>query len=205
MCVTHMSGVFRMFEFEFNDSVVLRQQEVLEAALSTNPKTQKALQKLINKALSEVRPEVVSRIRNSLNTDPREAARSVRRITYRKILGGDLNIMNKKRKAGQPNSYEPPRKLQPHQRGGNRVPRSQRTNQVMHYGPSDRGWILRIVNSGTTERMAGTRNGRLSGNRGSIAARDFFRGAAEPALMRAVDNLAALIDSELTKMLNTKN
>ena len=194
-----------MFEFEFNDSVVLRQQEVLEAALSTNPKTQKALQKLINKALSEVRPEVVSRIRNSLNTDPREAARSVRRITYRKILGGDLNIMNKKRKAGQPNSYEPPRKLQPHQRGGNRVPRSQRTNQVMHYGPSDRGWILRIVNSGTTERMAGTRNGRLSGNRGSIAARDFFRGAAEPALMRAVDNLAALIDSELTKMLNTKN
>ena len=194
-----------MFEFEFNDSVVLRQQEVLEAALSTNPKTQKALQKLINKALSEVRPEVVSRIRNSLNTDPREAARSVRRITYRKILGGDLNIMNKKRKAGQPNSYEPPRKLQPHQRGGNRVPRSQRTNQVMHYGPSDRGWILRIVNSGTTERMAGTRNGRLSGNRGSIAARDFFRGAAEPALMRAVDNLAVMIDNELVKMLNTKN
>jgi hypothetical protein len=194
-----------MFEFEFNDSVVLRQQEVLEAALSTNPKTQKALQKLINKALSEVRPEVVSRIRNSLNTDPREAARSVRRITYRKILGGDLNIRNKKRKAGQMNSYEPPRKLQPHQRGGNRVPRSQRTNQVMHYGPSDRGWILRIVNSGTAERMAGTRNGRLSGNRGSIAARDFFRGAAEPALMRAVDNLAVMIDNELVKMLNTKN
>ena len=205
MCVTHMSGVFRMFEFEFNDSVVLRQQEVLEAALSTNPKTQKALQKLINKALSEVRPEVVARIRNSLNTDPREAARSVRRITYRKILGGDLNIRNKKKKAGQPNSYEPLRKLQPHQRGGNRVPRSKRTNQVMHYGPSDRGWILRIVNSGTTERMAGTRNGRLSGNRGSIAARDFFRGAAEPALMRAVDNLAVMIDNELVKMLNTKN
>ena len=194
-----------MFEFEFNDSVVLRQQEVLEAALSTNPKTQKALQKLINKALSDVRPEVVSRIRNSLNTDPREAARSVRRITYRKILGGDLNIRNKKRKAGQMNSHEPPRKLQPHQRGGNRVPRSQRTNQVMHYGPSDRGWILRIVNSGTSERMAGTKNGRLSGNRGSIAARNFFRGAAEPALMRAVNNLAVLIDTELTKMLNTKN
>jgi hypothetical protein len=194
-----------MFEFEFNDSVVLRQQEVLEAALSTNPKTQKALQKLINKVLTEVRPDVVSRIRNSLNTDPREAARSVRRITYRQILGGDLNIRNKKRKAGQPNTYEPPRKLQPHQRGGNRVPRSQRTNQVMHYGPSDRGWILRIVNSGTAERMAGTRNGRLHGNRGAIAPRNFFRSAAEPALMRAVDNLAALIDSELTKMLNTKN
>jgi hypothetical protein len=147
----------------------------------------------------------VARIHNSLGADPREAARSVRRITYRKILGGDLNIRNKKKKAGQPNSYEPPRKLQLHQRGGNRVPRSQRTNQVMHYGPSDRGWILRMVNSGTSERMAGTRNGRLSGNRGSIAARNFFRGAAEPALMRAVENLAVMIDNELVKMLNTKN
>jgi hypothetical protein len=62
-----------------------------------------------------------------------------------------------------------------------------------------------MVNSGTSERMAGTRNGRLSGNRGSIAARNFFRGAAEPALMRAVENLAVMIDNELVKMLNTKN
>lgn len=191
-----------MFEFEFNDSVVLRQQEVLEAALSTNPKTQKALQKLINKVLTEVRPEVVSRIHSSLGSDPREAVRSVRRITYRQILGGDLNIRNKKRKAGAPNNYEPPRKLRPHQRGGNRVPRSQRTYQVMHYGPSDRGWILRIVNSGTAKRTAGTRNGRLHGNRGSISARNFFRSAAEPALKRAVDNLAVLIDTELIKILN---
>ena len=191
-----------MFSFEADNVVILQEQKALEAALSSNPKTQKALQKLINKALSEVRPEVVSRIRNSLNTDPREAARSVRRITYRQILGGDLNIRNKKRKAGQPNSYEPPRKLQPHQRGGNRVPRTQRTNQVMHYGPSDRGWILRIVNSGTTERMAGTRNGRLSGNRGSIAARNFFQPLGDRAVGVMRDNLARAIEEELTKLLN---
>ena len=201
MCNPHV-GRFCMFEFEFNDSVVLRQQKVLEAALSTNPKTQKALQKLINKALTEVRPQVVASIRGKLSEDPREAARSVRRITYRKILGGDLNIKDKKRKAGQPNSYEPPRKLRQGQRGGNRVKRSERTNQVMHYGPSDRGWILRIVNSGTTKRMAGTRNGRLGGNRGSIAARNFFRGSAEPAIMKAADRLAEMIDKELMVMLS---
>ena len=90
-----------MFQFEFNDAVVLRQKELLEAAMSTNPKTQKALQKLIGQALAEVRPQVVAAIRGSLNSDPRQAARSVRRIVYRKVLGGDMNIMDKKRKANK--------------------------------------------------------------------------------------------------------
>lgn len=193
-----------MVGLEIDDSIILHQQQVLEAALSTNPKTQKALQNLINKALAEVRPQVVASIRGSLHSDPREASRSVRRIVYKKILGGDLNIKNKKKKAGMPNNYEPPRKLQPHQRGGNRVPRSQRTEQVMHYGPSDRGWILRIVNSGTSRRTAGTRNGRLTGNRGSIAPRNFFVAAARPALQRAVDNLSEMIDRQLMDMLSKK-
>ena len=74
----------------------------------------------------------------------------------------------------------------------------------MHYGPHDRQWILRIVNSGTVERTAGTRGGRLSGNRGSIAPRNFFTGAATPALQQAADNLANLIDTELENILNKK-
>jgi hypothetical protein len=123
---------------------------------------------------------------------------------YKKILGGNVNILNMRKKAGKPTNYEPPRKLQPHQRGGNRVPRSTRTNTVMHYGPHDRQWILRFINSGTGERTAGTRGGRLSGNRGSIAARNFFRGAGERALAQAADNLATLIDTELEAMLNKK-
>lgn len=193
-----------MVGLEIDDSVILRQKEVLEAALSTNPKTQKALQKLINEALAEVRPQVVSSIRGALGSDPREASRSVRRIVYRKVLGGDLNILNKKKKAGAPNTYEPPRRLRPHQRGGNRVPRSRRTDQVMHYGPSDRGWILRMVNSGTAQRTAGTRNGRLTGNRGSIAPRNFFSAAARPAIQRAVDILSRMIDHQLMNMLAKK-
>ena len=43
-----------------------------------------------------------------------------------------------------------------------------------------------------------------TGNRGSIAARHFFRGAAEPALVHAVDNLSSLIDEELEAILNKK-
>ena len=195
-----------MISLEINDAVVLEQKQVLEQALSTNPKTQKALQQLIRKAIMEVRPQVVSSVKGALDSDPRGAAHGIRTAVYKKILGGNLNILNMRRKAGKPTTYEPPRKLQPHQRGGNRVPRGARTNTVMHYGPHDRGWILRIINSGTIngDRTAGTRGGRLSGNRGSIAARNFFRGAAEPALQKAVNNLAMMIDTELVNILNKK-
>lgn len=194
-----------MVSLEVNDAVVLEQKQVLEQALSTNPKTQKALQKLIRKALMEVRPELVSAARGAMDSDPRGAAHGIRTAVYKKILGGNINILNMRKKAGKPTTYEPPRKLQPHQRGGNRVPRGERTNTVMHYGPHDRQWILRFINSGTSDRMAGSRGGRLSGNRGNIAARNFFRGAGERALAQAADNLATLIDTELEAMLNKKS
>ena len=194
-----------MIGFEFNDTVILEQQKVLEAALSTNPKTQKALHKLIRKALMEVRPELVSAARGAMDSDPRGAAHGIRLSVYKKILGGNVNILNMRKKAGNPTSYEPPRKLKPGQRGGNRVPRGERTNKVMHYGPHDRQWILRFINSGTSDRMAGSRGGRLSGNRGSIAARNFFGSAGSSALTKAADNLATLIDTELEAMLNKKS
>ena len=193
-----------MIGLEVNDAIILEQQKVLEAALSTNPKTQKALQKLIRKALMEVRPQLVSAARGAMGNDPRGAANGIRLSVYKKILGGNVNILNS-RKAGAPTSYEPPRKLKPHQRGGNRVPRGQRTNTVMHYGPHDRQWILRFINSGTSDRMAGSRGGRLSGNRGSIAARNFFGRAGSSALTKAADNLVTLIDTELEAMLNKKS
>ena len=189
-----------MFQFEVDNAVVLHQQKVLEAALSTNPKTQKTLQKLIDEVLKEVRPQVVANIQASLKSDPRAAAKSVRRIVYKQILGGNLNILNKKRSSGQMNTYEPPRKLRPGQRGGNRVPRGARTDQVMHYGSSDRGWILRMVNSGTGDRMAGMRGGRLTGSRGRIVPRSFFVKSAQPAMAQAVNKLAQLIDQEFAAM-----
>lgn len=194
-----------MFALDVNNDVWVQQREVLEQALSTNPRTQKALQKLIQKVLQEARQQVVASTRGALDSDPREAVRGIRRVVYKKILGANLNILNA-RKAGRQTTYEPPRKLDrnPHQRGGNRVPRSSRTNTVMHYGPLDRQWILRIVNSGTVDREAGTRGGRLHGNRGSIAARNFFRGAGEYALTRAAYKLSDLIDVELAKILNNK-
>ena len=203
-----------MVLLEVNDAVVLEQKQVLEQALSTNPKTQKALQKLIRKAIMQARAELSDYIKTKFeNGDPRGAARAVRTSVYRKILGGNINILNGKKTHGT-NSYEPPRTIRPGQRGGNRRPRSVRTNKVMHYASEDRGFILRFVNSGTKQRaierlmkvgenkFRWVQKASEYGNRGSIAARDFFRAGAEPRMQRAADYLAALIDDELENILN---
>lgn len=209
-----------MVSLDVNDAVILEQQKVLEAALSTNPKTQKALQKLIRKALMQARSELSAYIKTKLdNDDPRGAARAVRTSVYKKILGGNINILNSKKAHGT-NSYEPPRTLRPGQRGGNRRPRSERTKKIMHYPGEDRQFILRFVDSGTKQRaierlvevkrasggskFVWRQDASKYGNRGSIAARNFFKTGADPRLRRATEYLADLIDEELEAMLNQK-
>ena len=172
----------------------------IEQMITTNPAMRKELVKIIRQCISKARKNIVKDAKGILDNDPRNAYKAVRSSVYKQILGGNLNILNKKRSSGQMSSYEPPRKLRPGQRGGNRVPRGVRTDQVMHYGPSDRGWILRMVNSGTGDRMAGTRGGRLTGSRGRIAPRSFFVKSAQPAMAQAVNKLAQLIDQEFAEM-----
>ena len=204
-----------MVSLEVNDAVVLEQKQVLEQALSTNPKTQKALQKLIRKVIAQARIDTMNAIKFD-NGDPRESVRSIRRSVYKKSLGANINIYNS-RKAHGSNNYEPPR--HPSHRGGNRMTRSGHTKKMMSYAPQDRGMILRWVNSGTGGRYAGNgRNGRTQaekdafvlrtggkGWRGQIAPRNFFRNAGEPALVRAVDALANMIDEELDNIMNKKS
>lgn len=196
-----------MVGIDAND-IVLGQQAVLEQALSTNKATQKALQKLIRAAILEARAEVVKNIRFA-NGDPRGAARSVRTSVYRKVLGANINIYNS-RKAGSPISYEPPRKGVSG-RGGNRRQRNAVTRRIMTYGPESRGFILRFVNSGTDDRVINfTPNDKRkhknanTGNRGNIEPRNFFRNLAGPALTKAVDSLATMIDTELEAIINKK-
>ena len=202
-----------MVSLEVNDAVVLEQKQVLEQALSTNPKTQKALQKLIRQVITEARSSVVKAASDKIKNDPRGAARAVRTAVYKKILGANINIYNS-RKAHGSTSYEPPRKGVSG-RGGNRRTRSARTARIMSYNALDRGFILRWINSGVNDRHIGftERIGRKvdkwnkhpnTGNRGNIAARNFFRGAGERALVQATDALANLIDTELEAMLNKK-
>lgn len=202
-----------MFRFEANEAVIIEQQKALEAALSSNPKTQKVLQKLIRKFILQARAEVAQSIKFK-GGDPRHAAQAVRTMVYRKVLGGNINIYSSK-KAHASNSYEPPRKLREGQRGGNRRKRSARTQRMMNYAPLDRGMILRWQNDGTSVRSVefSTNPHRKvdkwnkhpnTGNRKSLTAQHFFRSLGDRALGRMRDTITTAIEQELSQMINDK-
>lgn len=144
---------FIMFEFEANEAVIMESKKALEAALSTNPKAEQTLRKILRKYIMEARTQVVQGI-HFKNGDPRGARNAVRTAVYKKVLGVNINIFDS-RKAHGTSSYEPPRKLKPNQRGGNRVKRTARSTDI--YAPLDRGFILRWQNEGVNDRTAGTR------------------------------------------------
>jgi hypothetical protein len=170
-----------------------RQKEALESLMMSNPAMEKRVQQLIRKVLLVARREISGAARCKMSSDPRQAYKAVKMSVYRQILGGNVSLLNKRRASGT-TSYEPPRKLRQGQRGGNRVPRGQRTDEVMHYAGPDRAFILRFLNQGTTSRVAGSRGGRLSGNRGSIAPRAFFDSSSHAAIQKAAGELSSLID-----------
>ena len=172
---------------------LVKQKQELEALMMSNPEMEKQVQAIIRKVLANVRKSVQQGARSAMRTDPRGTYKAVKMSVYKQVLGGNVSLLNKKRRSGKPSDYEPPRKLRIGQRGGNRVPRSARTQQVMNYTGMDREWILRIQEVGTANRMAGTRNGRLSGNRGRIAGRNFFQASAQPAMRQAVADLDKMI------------
>lgn len=197
------------------DKFVEIQEEALRAALLLNTKLEKKLRAAISREIREARSKVVNQIKFG-NGDPRGTRHSICRIVYKKILGGGLYIPPQTKRSA-PNSYEAPRKLRPGQRGGNRMLRSQRTQDILSYGPLDRGWILRIINGGTHPRYANGRNGkwRNGGNRtffklqkigdyyrGSVAPRNFFGNYGGKALDTAITNLSNIIEEEFDNIFN---
>lgn len=176
---------------------LVKQKEALESLMMSNPAMEKKVQGLIRKVLMAARREVAKAAQQPsvMKSDPRQAYKAVKSAVYKRILGGSISILNRKNAKGG-GTYEPPRRgtKDPFGRGGNRVPRGQRTQQVMSYQGADRAFILRFLNAGTDVRDAGTRGGRLSGNRGRIAPRNFFATSSHTAMMKAAEQLTILID-----------
>lgn len=202
---------------EINAQLAENQQQMLRALSTTNPETNKMLREAIFQELKAARNAIVSSIK--FKEDPRGTAHAVRRYVAKKYLGGVVSILPSRHAAGPKNSYEPPRKLRTCQRGGNRMLRSQRTDDIMHYGPQDRDFILYYVDKGTNPRYANGRNGKWSKSgsnktfgrlqeegdyfRGSITPRNFFSQSGPRAMQQAVDNLSRIIDEEWQKIINT--
>lgn len=179
---------------------IVRQKQELESLLMSNPAMEKKVQGLIRKVLLAARKQIVGDIKNGsvMKSDPRETYKAVKSAVYRRILGGNVSILNK-RKAGARGPVPPiVHKLETqlnskgNHRGGNRMPRSRRTEDLLTYQGRDRGFILRFLNAGTEGRESRV------GNRGSIAARNFFGTSSQQAMERAAEQLDNLIE-ELIK------
>lgn len=194
-----------------NGAVTITGLSEFEAKLNRlktdNPGFEKRLRVAIRKILGHARANLRNEAAQGLQMehDPRHAYKAVRFAVYKRLLGGQVNILQS-RKAGAETGYKPPRTLKPSQRGGNRRIRTSRN--LDKYEGVDRGFILRWINGGMTKTnprvIKFTENDRRkvdkwnkhpnTGNRGSIAARNWFRGASLQELQKVAGEMDELIN-----------
>ena len=162
-------------------------------ASTKNPMMRKRINEVIRQTLAKVRKTLQGEAQTGLQmgSDPRKAYKAVRMAVYRRLFGGQVNILQSRR-AGNLRLYEPPR--HPSRRGGNRIKRPQggRTEMLMSYQGADRGFILRFLNAGTNER------GSRYGNRGSIQPRNWFGPRSQAEMEAAAANIDKMIDEIIT-------
>ena len=186
-------------QFEISNNVHL------EKLLMSDPEMEKRVQGLVKQVLREARKKITSAIHSDssiMKSDPRQAYRAVRHSIYKRLLGGQVNILRKKR-AGARGSV-----------GTSRRGQSQRTEDIMSYKGADRGFILRFLEKGTDDRQVAhlnnqgiqrtTRTGNRDykgeiGNRGHISGRNFFGRLSNEAMAEAAQQLEMLIDEVLQK------
>ena len=203
-----------MADNSFEIDGFVAQREELEKLLTTDPKMEKRLQKIIRKVLMEVRKEVAESANTVLKRDPRQAYKAVKTAVYRQILGGSVSILNKRKRSTQFSAYEPIRKngLQVNSVYGDRV-RSKRTWDITHYAGPDRAFILRFVNAGTqvrginftyeeSRKVDKWNKHPNTGFRGRIAPRNFFGNVSHRAMRGASAHLQQLIDQLIREEFN---
>ena len=200
--------------FEVEGFVELRKE--LDRMLMSNPAMEKRVQGLIRKVLSAVKKNLGQSAKEKMKSDPRHAYKAIRTAVYKRILGGNVNILNKRRASSSGGGYTPTRTLKSGQRGGNRRARSERSYKLESYEGSDRGFVLRFLNAGTEERAInflpdsrreqvhrGSQGGNMkkygrtinTGRRGRIAARNWFGNKSQKEMETAAQNLSQFIDA----------
>jgi hypothetical protein len=190
----------------------------LGEASTKNPMMRKRINEVIRAMLAQVRKSLRDNAQKGLDmkSDPRKAYKAIRMAVYRRIFGGQVNILSP-RKTGTMRFYAPPRRgtKDPFGRGGNRMKRSERTTDMMSYQGGDRWMVMQWLNNGTRERFSGSgRNGKTEaqykafvertggrGKRGSISARNWFGPKSYQELQAASANIDAMIDNILQGIL----
>lgn len=174
--------------------------ETLGRIMTSDPYMAKELKSFICKVLRDARNNLSKDAKEYLKEDPRKAARAVKYSVYKSLFGGNVSILQKGRgKAGARYQLIRQRKLDqnPHQRGGNRRPRvDDGRNRLETYFGSDRGFVLRFINSGTIERES------RFGKRGSISQRNWFGHTAPWQMETAAERVAEAINEYVKQQAN---
>ena len=207
------------FGFSIDESVVELNVKNIESMMTDNPELREKLREAIRQDVWKARQTVVRNMASVFkNGDPAEARRAVRHVIYEDILGANLNIYNMRRGTANWRVRQVDRKgtSDPKGRGGNRRKRNFITIRMHGYEGKARGMILRWLNNGVNDRAIKFKE-RMSrkadkwnthpnsGNRGSIAARNFFEPMASAALNVVSQHLAQIIEEEIERQFNENN
>lgn len=179
----------------------------LQKLKTDNPDFEKRLRGVIRKILGEARANLRKEAEGGLQmeSDPRHAYKAVRYAVYKRLFGGQVNILNSRR-AGAETGYRPARTLTPGQRGGNR--RTRNSRNLDKYEGVDRGFVLRWLNNGMTKTNPRTikftenesrkvdkwNKHPNTGNRGAIGARNWFGNASLQELQKVAGHMQELVD-----------
>lgn len=182
-----------MAQIETDLSKAVRNFEQLQMS---DRDTERTMRRLVGRVLKQVRSNMSDAARRRIVHNRADAWKAVKHMVYKRVLGGNVNILDKRRGAVQ--RMAPPPEKDKRGRRGNHWPRSQRTTDLLSYYGEDRAFILRFLNAGTDERQS------RYGNRGHIAARNFFASAGNEEMKAAAQQLAELIEKEIEKISNKK-
>lgn len=169
----------------------------LDRLLVSDKRMESKVRSIVRKVLSAAVDTVRGRIRTMSGKD---AYLALRKSVYKRVLGGNLNIISPHRAGGQrvPLPPESPRKRS-HAVGGNRMARSRRTEDLLTYAGVDRGFILRFLNGGTPGRTSnGTRNV------GQITPRNWFGSMTQQEIERQMQLFDKLMDELIQEEFNKR-
>lgn len=215
----YINGSGSGIKFSVDEGAIELNVKNIESMMTDNPELRKKLQEAIREDVWKARNSVVNSMKGIFdNGDPAEARRAVRNIVYESVLGANLNIMNMKRGTASWRVRQVERRgtSDPKGRGGNRRKRNFITIRMHGYEGKAKGFLLRWLNNGVNDRAIKFKE-RMSrkadkwnthpnsGNRGSIAARNFFEPMASAAFDVVSQHLAQIIEEEIANAFNENN
>lgn len=210
-----MRGVIVMIQLEVNQQVARNQQSALAALFISEPETKKRIKKIVREELKDAVKRAREDASFSIKNDPRQAFRAVKFSVYKRIMGGNISILARRRAGARYQYMRPSAAKNPNwrwDRGGNRRRRSSETERLDTYFGADRGFVLRFLNSGAKKgggdrHIKFTANERRvkdksnehpnSGRRGNISPRGWFDEAGAKEMELAAENLSMVIEDEL--------